>query len=72
MHRKVEIAAMVLLLFNCTGSAQVLSTRLADKHSANATTRITITFAKSPYADFLFYCSIAAPGRIQIWRLLLQ
>jgi hypothetical protein len=62
MHRKVEIAPMVLLLFNCTGSAQVSSTRLADKQSANATTRITITFAKSPYADFLFYLLYRSTG----------
>jgi len=62
MGRKVAIAAMVLLLFNCTDNAQVSSTRLADKQSANATTRITITFAKSPYADFLFYLLYRSTG----------
>jgi hypothetical protein len=55
MERKVAITAMALLLFNCTGNAQVSSILLTDKTSANATTRVTITFAKSPYADFLFY-----------------
>jgi hypothetical protein len=53
---------MVLLLFNCTGDAQVSFTRLADKQSANATTRIAITFAKSPYADFLFYLLYRSAG----------
>jgi hypothetical protein len=55
MFRTFAIEAMMLLLFSCTSNAQVSSNPSANKPSAEATARFTITFAKSPYADFLFY-----------------
>jgi hypothetical protein len=63
MFRTLGIEAMMLLLFNRTGNAQVSSSPSADKPSAKATARFTITFAKSPYADFLFYLLFRNTGQ---------
>jgi hypothetical protein len=54
MFRKFALEAAMLLLFSCTGNAQASSSPPADKPSAKVT-GFAITFAKSPYADFLFY-----------------
>jgi hypothetical protein len=55
MFRKFAIETTMLLLFSWTGNAHVSSSPSVDKPSPEATARFTITFAKSPYADFLFY-----------------
>jgi hypothetical protein len=55
MARTLAIAAVVLLLFSCLANAQISSKPSTDKPHANPSERVTITFAKSPYADFLFY-----------------